>query len=388
MKSTQHNPYQLSAAEAHVLLNPNGDNSREALRLLLKEATLDGYIKCYRGTRMVGDTFTARIIGYAIAFVGALLLAASKSIILAIILGFIIGSALSVLVALVLPKVPSKDVLCMQITPKGDNLMLTGEKPIFKQIVTDISTTIRLQLAKYNDCSFDELLKTIKKTTPSGGEFLDQMILKRLVEKELLSVKTNPPKVFEDKVKKLSGRSSNEAKEARKLLYSQPRHYYNYTKLGEQYLEQLRQQLHTARTLPKLLRSDPAEAAALVLALGGLVLLIPDVQGHFGEVMQLLNQDHFVMDMDEMRRHEPDSSFSIDGGSSSFSDDDNDAKEQDNNDFWNDTKDSSSDFLDGSLDGLDSGFSDSATGDGSDGGCSSDGGGDGCGSGCGGCGGD
>lgn len=386
MKSIQHNPYQLSAAEAHVLLNPNGDNSREALRLLLKEAALDGYIKCYRGTRMVGDTFTARIIGYALSFIGCFILFSSKSIILAFFLAFIFGAVLSVLVALVLPKVPSKDMLCMQITPKGDNLMLTGEKPIFKQLVTDISTTIRLQSAKYNDCSFDELLKTIKKTTPSGGEFLDQMILKRLAEKELLSVKINPPKVFEDKVKKLSGRSSDQAKEERKLLYSQPRHYYNYTKLGEQYLEQLRDQLHTARTLPKLLRSNPAEATALALALGGLVLLIPDVQGHFGEVMQLLNQDHFVMDMDEIRRHEPaDSSFGFDGGSSYFKDDDNDAKEQDNNDFWNDTKDSSSDFLDGSLDSLDSGFSDSATGDGSDGGCSSDGGGgDGCGGGCGG----
>ena len=386
MKSAQHNPYQLSAAEAHVLLNPNGDNSREALRLLLKEATLDGYIKCYRGTRMIGDTFTARIIGYALAFIGCFILFSSKSIILALLLAFIFGAVLSVLVALVLPKVPSKDMLCMQITPKGDNLMLTGEKPIFKQIVTDISTTIRLQSAKYNDCSFDELLKTIKKTTPSGGEFLDQMILKRLVEKELLSVKTNPPEVFEDKVKKLSGRSSDQAKEARKLLYSQPRHYYNYTQLGEQYLEQLREQLHTARTLPKLLRSNPAEAAALALALGGLVLLISDVQGHFGEVMQLLNQNHFVMDMDEIRRHEPaDSSFGFDGGSSYFRDDDHDAKEQDNNDFWNDTNDSSSDFLDGSFDSLDSGFSDSATGDGSDGGCSSDGGGgDGCGGGCGG----
>jgi hypothetical protein len=384
MKPTHYNTYQLSAAEAHVLLKPNGDNSREALRLLLKEATLDGYIKCYRGTRMVGDTFTARIIGYAIAFVGALLLAASKSIILAIALGFIIGSALSVLVALVLPKVPSKDVLCMQVTPKGDNLMLTGEKPIFKKIVTDISTTIRLQYAKYTDCSFDELLKTIKKSTPSGGEFLDQMILKRLVEKELLSVKVNPPKVFEDKVKKLSGRSSDEAKEERKLLYSQPRHYYNYTKLGEQYVDQLRQQLLTARTLPKLLRNNPAEAAAMALALGGLMLLIPGVQGHFGEVMQLLNQDHLLMDMDEMRRHEPDGSLSSDGGSSSFSDD-NEAKDLDNNDFWNDANDSGSDFLDGSLDSLDSGFSDSAIGDGSDGGCSSDGGGgDGCGSGCGG----
>lgn len=381
MKSAQHNPYQLSAAEAHVLLHPNGDNSREALRLLLKEATLDGYIKCYRGTRMVGDTFTARIIGYAIAFVGALLLASSKSIILAIALGFIIGTVLSVLAALVLPKVPSKDMLCVQITPKGDNLMLTDEKPVFKQIVTDIYTTIRLKNAKYNDCTFDELLKTIKKSTPSGGEFLDQRILKRLVEKELLSVKINPPKVFEDKVKKLSVQSSDQAKEDRKLLYSQPRHYYNYTELGEQYLYQLREQLDTARTLPKLLRNNPAEAATMALVLGGLVLLIPDVQGHFGEVMQLLNQDHFIMDMDEMRRRESDISFGSDSGSSSFSDDDKDVKEHDNNDFWDDTKDSSSDFLDGSLDSLDSGFSDSATGgDGSDGG----GGGDGCGSGCGG----
>jgi hypothetical protein len=385
MKPTQHNPYQLSAAEAHVLLNPNGDNSREALRLLLKEATFDGYIKCYRGTRMVNDTFTARIIGYTLAFIGCLVLVASKSIILAIILAFIFGTVLSVLLAFFLPKVPSKDMLCMEITPKGDHLMLTGEKPIFKQIVTDISTTIQLHFAKYSNCSFDELLKTIKKSTPSGGEFLDQMILKRLVEKELLSVKINPPTVFEDKVKQLSGRSSDQAKEERKLLYSQPRHYYNYTKLGEQYLEQLRQQLDTARTLPTLLRSNPAEAAALALALGGLVLLIPDVQGHFGEVMQLLNQDHFVMDMDEMRRHEPDGSFSSDGGSSSFPEDDNDAKDLDNNDFWNDTNDGSSDFLDGSFDSLDSGFSDSATGDGSDGGCSSDGGGgDGCGGGCGG----
>lgn len=65
---------------------------------------------------------------------------------------------------------------------------------------------------------------------------------------------------------------------------------YQLTAAGKKAHARLDQQMQQARTLPKLLASDPAQAAALAIALGGSVLLVEELRPYLEELAGVVRQ--------------------------------------------------------------------------------------------------
>lgn len=122
--------------------------------------------------------------------------------------------------------------------------------------------------------------------------------------------------------------------------------------------------------LPQLVRERAPAAAEAALALGGWVLLMPQMEGYFQSLREIILENPFDM------KPEPPPAQSSDDGGTSYSDFDWDSDSTDKDLDWGDN----SDFLDGDfgVDG-DSVGSDGCGVEGGDGGC----GGDGCGGCCG-----
>jgi hypothetical protein len=384
----------LSAAETLVLQQPNGNNSQAFLRTLLKEASLKGYIRSYKGHRMGYNYRLAAYIAYPLAIFGVSFgsVAVPANLILIALLGTLLMGGL----ALILPKKQTKDQWCIQLTEKSKRPSVAQERPVFKWLLSEIRMATRqnnLKNAQITDCAFAELLVFIKKDTPSGGEFLDKQVLLPLVDEGWLTVTHGTPEAFQEKLKSLKKHSGETQGWHRSELYGTPRHTYQRTERGNDWVTTVKAQLGQAAVLPRLIRNNPQQAKALALSLGVLVLLVPGMVGHFTELFQLIQPE-----FDETTEpRDPYGSDAGDVGSWGDSPNDNqdDLDQLDGGGDW-DGSHGSSDLLDGDMDGMDAGFSDNAIGDGSDGGdgcsadggCGGDGGGDGCGSGCGGCGGD
>jgi hypothetical protein len=380
-----HNNYQkddLTAAEAFVLLNPNGDNSRQALSLLLREASLRGYITSVKGSRMEREQFLPPILSVLVILaIGVFLIPRGRGLFI-ILATLLLGGFINYLFVQISPKKPSKPFWLIQLTPKGRQILKQQAPSEWKPLLHYVEQA--MQAAQKSDasndaCTYDELLRSIKKETASGGEFLDSHILRNLVNKGLLAFNPVLSTEFEKKRRDIGKLSSWNRKQQFKSLFGTPRNVYSYTDKGTSWRAQLVQQVQEARALPQYLRSRPEDALAIVSTVGILVLMVPHIEGHFGELGELLANGSPFDPLNPTHRNLSGIQFSADIPESE----------------WIEGIQSSGDLLDGNLNGYERDFSDLPIGDGSDGGgsdgsgCSSDGdgdsgGGDGCGGGCGG----
>ncbi len=73
-----------------------------------------------------------------------------------------------------------------------------------------------------------------------------------------------------------------------RLLGIFPRTVYARTPGGEVVRQDVERRLEQARKLPALLDSDPKEAAAVALAAGSLILLIPELRTHYQQIGQAI----------------------------------------------------------------------------------------------------
>jgi hypothetical protein len=388
-KSTSHmTKTELTAAESYVLLQPNEDNSRKALRLLLKEATLRGYVRCYRGIRMLPTTLAIPI-GLLLGFLCFIFLIQNP-------FGFVAGLLLGGLVGYFMPGPDKRSAELMLLIPTAEGLEhLSKSKSDRSPLVYVLLKISEAQQERYQNCSFDELLAAIKQDTPSGSLFLDEKIISPLVRRGLLNVQYGDKTALEARlaskkkaiqaVAKSQGRKGPEAEALRKeyrRLRDMPCNRYSLTAAGEAEQKKIQAAVQSGQNLPRLMRESPQAAGALAFSLGALMLLVPDLEGRFGDLLHLTNlhlqdgpwDDYLLSE----KPQQPDGSGSGDSGSGYD-------EPEDGGSDWDD----GTDHLDGGMDGLDSDFtSDSmdSGGDGGDGGC--DGGGcGGDGGGCGGCGG-
>ena len=141
--------------------------------------------------------------------------------------------------------------------------------------------------------------------------------------------------------------------EERRVLFVRTWHA---TPAGEAERARIEADIERARQLPALLRSNPAEAAALALALGGTLLLVDDLRAHYrqlADAMRSSGYDGGASDgFDGASSGTGDSSGGFDFGSFDFGSFDAGAF----------------DALDAGIGSFDSGFSDGGGGDGGDGG--------------------
>ena len=136
-----------------------------------------------------------------------------------LILIFIFGVLVSYAVSFLLPQKPSASKWCIRVTDKGRAYNPNRENPIFKHLLDDLAyATGRNQNKNRNitDCTFDELLTAIKKTTPSGGEYLDAQVLSGLVRRGYLSVRHHDATRLKQQLEQLKSFSDDTQKEKRK----------------------------------------------------------------------------------------------------------------------------------------------------------------------------
>ncbi len=371
----------LTAAEAMVLLNPNGDNSRQALLLMLREASLRGYIVSSKGSRMVRDNFLSPIFSILVIMaIGVFLVPRGRGAIV-LLITIVLGAIINFIFTQLLPKKPSNPLWLISLTPKGQQILRGQESSEWRPLLSYIEQSMRNARstdASYDSCTFDELLLAIKRDTPSGGEFLDSHILRNLVNKGLLTFNPSDYAAFEAQHRSIKKMSKWARKQELKTLFGTPRNTYAYTEKGTSWREQINQQIQEARALPQYLRSRPEDALAIVSSIGIVVLLVPHIEGHFAELGQLLSYGNTFDPLNPLHRNLSGAEFS------SITVEESE---------WTDGIKASGDLLDGNLNGYERDFNELPLSDGSDGGggCSSDSdsdggdsGGDGCGGGCGG----
>ncbi len=76
----------------------------------------------------------------------------------------------------------------------------------------------------------------------------------------------------------------------KKLLGIIPSTRYRHTAAGERALQELVADLEQARSLPEVVDRDPAQAVALIAALGGSILLVDELKPHYARLSQALRQ--------------------------------------------------------------------------------------------------
>ncbi len=372
----------LTAAEAMVLLNPNGDNSRQALLLMLREASLRGYIVSSKGSRMVRDNFLSPIFSILVILaVGVFLVPRGRGAIV-LLITIVLGALINFIFTQLLPKKPSSPLWLIRLTPKGHQILRGHDSSEWRPLLSYIEHAQRNAQRNdnaYDSCTFDELLLAIKQDTPSGGEFLDSHILRNLVNKGLLTFNSSDYSSFDAQHRMIKKMGKWERKQHLKSLFGVPRNTYAYTEKGSSWREQVNQQIQDARALPQHLRSRPEDALSIMASIGIVVLLVPHIEGHFAELGQLLAYGDTFDPLNPLHRNLSGVEFS------SITIEEND---------WAEGIKASGDLLDGNLNGYERDFNELPLSDGSDGGggCSSDsdgdgssdGGSDGCGGGCGG----
>ena len=74
----------------------------------------------------------------------------------------------------------------------------------------------------------------------------------------------------------------------RKIMGLFPVHQWQRTEAGENASIEVAAAKQTARTIPDFLDNDPRQAAALILAVGSAVLLVPELRPHFAEMARVM----------------------------------------------------------------------------------------------------
>ncbi|HLP93940.1 MAG TPA: hypothetical protein VK168_07875 [Saprospiraceae bacterium] len=326
---------QLSAAEIKTLEEPQTEQVRQALSLFLKELILLGWVNTKRGKRPLHSAF-----GWFVLFT-----------IIILCIYFFIGIILAIFLAIYAWEA-KKDQTLLFVSAEGEQkLNQTGkETPALVQMLKTVAN------ARPNDmdhCTSQEWRKHLALYYPNNASFHKEFLLAGLMSKGLVEMDAN----------------------------QQPKR----TAAGDAVLYKAKTAIEKGQELPALLREGSPSAAAMAAQLSGLVLLIPGIEGYFGQLFQHTGYlDSDLLEQEKQRLGQGTDGGSDSGGSTSDDTrDDHDAEgSMDNGSDWQ----NDADFLDGiDADTGDSGIgSDAGGGDSGDGG---DGGGDGGCSGCGGCGG-
>ncbi len=333
----------LSAAEIKTLQSPETEQVKIILPLILKELVLLGWVAVRKGRRPV-NSLQWGLLAILIIGIG--------------VVNILVG-LIGVLILLVFFYKAMEPKTLLSVTPLGEQ-KLRYFGPNSPLLVRALHTVAFARPADYEDCTHKEWRGHLSKEYPDNATFHANFLLFSLENRGLVKWKQGVA-----------------AKR---------------TPAGDAALAQAETEIQRGYELPRLLRDDATKAAVLAASLGGLVLLVPDMEGYY---YSLFNTVGFPeADLEDRRRKDTGSSLGG-GGGVSYSGDPDPSKEDDqdteNGMDWGDN----ADFLDGDV-GDDSGDSgigtDSGCGvgsDSSDGGGDSggDGGGDGGCSGCGGCGG-
>lgn len=327
--------YKLSAAEIKTLEEPQAEQVRQALSLFLKELILLGWVNTKRGKRPLHTAFSWFVI----------------FTIILLFINWVIGAIMAFFLAVYAWEAKKNQTLLF-ISPEGEQkLTQTGlDNPALIQI---LKTVANARPRDMDHCTSQEWRKYLALYYPNNASFHQEFLLAGLMKKGLIE----------------------------KDASQQPKR----TAAGDEALYKAKTAIEKGQELPALLREGSPSAAAMAAQLSGLVLLIPGIEGYFGQLFQHTGYlDSDLLEQEKQRLGQGTDGASDSGGSAS----DDPRHEQDaegsidnGSDWQNDA-----DFLDGiDADTGDSGIgSDAGGGDSGDGG---DGGGDGGCSGCGGCGG-
>jgi hypothetical protein len=318
----------LSAAEIKTLQNPNQEQVKQALPLILKEMALLGWVTVRKNTPKISDNLQAVVI-LGLFSVLLYVIQPVMFMIFAIIVFVIMVNVFS-------PKIE------FQMTTNGHKALQSSLQPtMLVALLRELQTAI----GNKGHCTLQDLKKQLRKKYRDNNGFHQDLLLHSLISKS--------------------------------LLVKQPDGSHIPTGLGQDVLAQVSVKIKEAQQLPALIRTRSPQALAWAAALGGIVLLTPDMEGYFAPLLEL---GLYEMDLeDESEKH----AYSSDGGTTYV--DDNDQEKHSDAD-WGDN----SDFLDGLFSSHDGSLSSDSTGgcgsgcgiDGS--GCGSSGCGSGCGGGCGG----
>lgn len=326
--------HKLCAAEVKTLQSPETEQVKVVLPLLLKEMVLNGWVEVKKGKRP----------DYVLTwlFMGIFALG-----LLPVHFGIGVFVCSGVLFAYYISSQPKT---LFSLTPEGEKQAF-GFGPNSPLLVKALYGLPYSRPEEFNNCTYQEWRSYLSRQYPDNATFHKEFLLYPLEQKGLVKVKNQPIPVR--------------------------------TPAGDAALAKIQAEIELGYELPRLLREGSPKAAVLAASLGGLLLLVPDMEGYFHAVM-----NHVALPeqgLEDARRNQTSyNNGTGDGFPSGEDGKQEDSPESDNGMDW----DSSSDFLDGSLgDGMDSGI-------GTDGGCgvgsdSSDSGGDGggdggCGGGCGG----
>jgi hypothetical protein len=328
----------LSAAEITLLREPEKEQTSTVLPLLLKELVLKRWVQVRTGTRPL-PTYVVLVGG--IFCIGAFFT------------NMVVGIAAFLILILAYRINLKKNHHLLLITPLGEQQATAGIHPTFlHEFLADLRVVVE---KNRGNCTWPEFLAHLSKKYESNKNFYQKGLSQGLLVRRLI--------VWEGTQQK-----------------------YARTESGNEMLAAIEQRLHEGMPLASLVRKKSPEALQLLLALGGLALLLPNMQGYYTDLLELLPND-----IDTLQQR-PEHAYTSDGGGvSNASDDDKkpdhpDASPEDTSfdENWFDSLDG--DLLDGSLDSNMGGDLDTSDGGSSDGGSDGDGGGDGggCGGGCGG----
>ncbi len=324
----------LSAAEIKTLQTPETEQVKLILPLLLKELVLNDWVSVHKGKRPVNYTMWGLIAVFSIGTL-AVYWAVGCFAIMITSIAFIIS---------IQPKT------LFSLTPEGEKQAKSfgPNSPLLVKTLYGIAYS---RPEEYNNCTSKEWRKYLSRQYPDNATYHKDCLLFSLAHQGLVELrgKRNPKR----------------------------------TLAGDAVLAKAEAEIELGYELPRLLREDDPQAAVLAASLGGMLLLVPEMQGYFHMLGHAENFPEMGLAEPQKRQHSNDNF----GGSNSSSGDSDKQKdgqpESDNGADWGEN----ADFLDGDLgDGIDSGIgTESGCGVGADSSDSGDGGGDG--GGCGGCGG-
>jgi uncharacterized membrane protein YgcG len=123
-------------------------------------------------------------------------------------------------------------------------------------------------------------IAALGRSTGHFGRFIPDHVLPRLVQRRLMEKRT-----VAREVRMPRGDSMKLTQETHVL-----------TAAGQEQAAALRLRLDEAHALPTLLASDPQRAAAMAVALGGLVLLLPGVIAFLPEIAQAVGRAQMIPD--------------------------------------------------------------------------------------------
>ncbi len=316
----------LSAAEIRTLQNPNQEQVRQTLPLLLKEMALKGWVTVRQHTPKISDNLQPLVI---LGLFSALLYVIQP----------VMFMIFAVIAFVILASIFSQKIE-FQITPKGHNaLQASAQSTVLITLLRELQATI----GNKERCTMQNLKKQLREKYQDNNGFHQNLLLHSLTSQSLLIKQSDAS--------------------------------YIPTGLGHDVLAQVEIKIKEARELPPLIRAQSSQALAWAAALGAIVLLTPDMEGYFAPLLEL---GFYEMDLEnESEKH----AYSSDGGTT-YIDNNDQEKHPDPDADWGDN----SDFLDGLFSSHDGGLSSDSTG-GCGSGCGIDGSGcgsSGCGSGCGG----